>query len=418
MTESNQASAELQFHAKQAGLESVQVWEYDAATKRTSRDAAAETVAALAAPDDFPPLESAIVPGDRAALAVDPNVPQVEHVVAGAIRALKAAGADQIEIVVWDEATDETLNRIRAQAGELPIHHHRSDQRESLCYLAADVDAEPIYLNRALVEADFVLPIIAVRPSNLGRHRDLTGLFPALTDSATRQRFLQWLEASGQLGAEGSKTAGSVRQQTVAEEVPWLLGVQLILSVTANSKGQAGEIHAGTIEAIAKRITPTLRRPDPVPPPAALVVAALDGDQQQQTWENVARAADAALAYAEPDATIVIWTSISEAPSGALLTLDSEPRPSLNDADPDSGLSDSQSEDEQPLPRWDRMTLLSRRLQEVMRKHRVILHSRLDREVVEPLGLGVVESARELANLSRGFESCGVLRAAQFAGGN
>jgi hypothetical protein len=283
------------------------------------------------------------------------------------------------------------------------VIHHRCDVRESLCYLAADVDAEPIYLSRALVEADFVLPIVAVRPMNLSRRGDLTGVFPSLCDSATRARFADKIAAGS--AADPAMKSGN----TIAEEIPWLLGVQLILTVTANANGAAGEIHAGTVEAIAKRITPTLRLPDPVPPLAALVIAALDGDQQQQTWENVVRAADAALDYAEPDATIVIWSSLAEPPAGALLAIDSD--------FPDPPFAETDRGDGEALPTWDRSVTLAQRLGQMSEGHRLMLHSRLAREVVEPMGIGVVESAHELANLSRNFESCGVLRAASFAGG-
>lgn len=401
----------VRFHPKQAGLASVQVWEYDAPTGRTSRDVAGETIQALSAPDDFPPIEAAIVVGDRVALAVDPNVPNVDQVIEGAIRMIRNTPADQIEVVVWEEATAETLARIKVAAGDCPVISHQSDVRDSLCYLAADVDAEPIYLNRALVDADFVLPIIAVRPTNVAERRDLTGVFPALSDSATRVRFGDKI-STGVASSPAMKSGN-----TIAEEVPWLLGIQLVVTVTANAAGAAGEIHAGTIEAIAKRITPTLRRPDPVPPPAALVVAALDGDEQQQTWENVVRAADAATAYAEPDATIVIWSSLDEPPAGALLAIDSD----FEDFDSESqshASNQNQANDSDGLPTWNRFSELARTLKRVTDKHRVMLHSRLDREVVEPIGIGVIESASELANLSRNFESCGVLRAASFAGGN
>jgi hypothetical protein len=406
---SEPASGVIQFQAKRSGLASTAVWEYDAGTTRTSRDVATETIETLAAPDDFPPIEAAIVAGDRVALAVDPNVPQVEAVIEGVIRMIRSSPASQIEIVVWDEATRETLDRIEAVSGDIPVIHHRCDVRESLCYLAADVDAEPIYLNRALVEADFVLPIVAVRPMNISERRDVTGVFPSLSDSATRARFGDKI-SSGAASDPAMKSGN-----TIAEEVPWLLGVQLIVAVTANSNGAAGEIHAGTVEAIAKRITPTLRRPDPVPPPASLVVAALDGDQQQQTWQNVVRAAEAALAYAEPDATIVIWSSLDEPPQGALLAIDS----GLGIDDPTERQSEqTDPSDSDGLPNWDRFTELARRLQRVTEKHRVMLHSRLPREIVEPMGIGVIESSHELVNLSRNFESCGVLRAASFAGGN
>ncbi|QDV46496.1 hypothetical protein Enr13x_64050 [Stieleria neptunia] len=403
---SDAASADggVRFVTKKTGLTSAEIWEYDAATNRTSRDVVAETLQALAAPDDFPPIEAAIVAGDRVALAVDPNVPDVDAVIEGVLRMLRSTPAEQIEIVVWDEATEQTLQRIRAAAGEHAVIPHQSDIRESLCYLAADVDAEPIYLNRALVDADFVLPIVAIRPSNLSQRRDLTGVFPSLSDSATRTRFADKI-SSGVASSPAMKSGN-----TIAEEVPWLLGVQLILGVTANSDGAAGEIHAGTLEAFAKRITPTLRRPDPVPPPAALVVAALDGDAQQQTWENVARAAEAALAYALPDATIVIWSSLDQPPEGALLAIDQD--------DEEPPATTQHGDDSETLPPRDRFSELARTLKRVTEQHRLMLHSNLPREVVEPLGLGVIESPHELANLSRHFQSCGVLRAASFAGGH
>lgn len=400
----------IQFQAKQAGLASVEVWEYDAATKRTSRDVVGETVKTLMAPEDFPPIEAAIVPGDRVALAVDPNVPQVAEVVEGAIRMLKSTPAGPIDIVLWDEATRQTLDAIEQVAADHLVLIHQCDSREALCYLAADVDAEPIYLNRTLVDADFVLPIVAIRPSDLGDRRDLTGVFPAFSDSATRNRFDQKIQSGA--ASDSAMKSGN----TIAEEVPWLLGVQLMLGVTSNSNGLAGEVRAGTLDSIAKRMTPTLRRPDPVPPPAALVVATLDGDEQQQTWGNVVRAAEAAMLYSEPDATIAVWSSLSTPPSPGLQALDADALPGI-DRDAIEQISGASVEDD-GLPAWDVGVSLASRLRNVMGQHRVMLHSRLAPDVVERMGMGAIESATELANLSRGFESCGVLRAAQFAGSN
>jgi hypothetical protein len=403
----------LRFQSGRGALAEVEIWEYEAITRRTSHEIAAETTRTLAAPDDFPPIEAAIVSGDKVALAIDPNVPSIDQVVEGVLSSLRATQAASIELVVWDEITPTRLERLREVAGDHPVHRHQSSDRSCLCYLAADPDAEPIYLNRTLVEADFVLPIVAVRPTDYSRRRDLTGVFPTLGDSATRRRY-------GSTGAQGAVDPG----EAVAREIPWLLGVHVILTVTPNSAGQAGEIRAGTIEAIAKRITPTLRRPDPVPPPAELVVASLDGDRQQQTWENVVRAAEAAQDYAEPDATIVVWSSLDEPPQGALLALDApaeEPQLAAAEArlaqgEPQNG--QSRTEDEAgDWPTWDRFGELARRLRQVTDRHRVMLHSRLAAETVEPLGLGVVGSPRELANLSRNFASCGVVRAASFAGG-
>ncbi|KAA5545179.1 DUF2088 domain-containing protein [Roseiconus nitratireducens] len=399
----------VRFDTRTFDLASGTVWEFHASTDQTSQNVVDETIAALSAPDDFPPLGSAIVPGDRVAIAVDPNVPQIDAVLEGVLTALRDTAAEQIEIVVWDEATNETLDKIEKSAGGSLVTRHQCDMRQTLCYLAADVNADPIYLNRALVEADLVLPIIAVRPSEVADRRDLTGVFPSLSDSATRLRFFQKVQAG-----EANRTAMK-SGNTIAQEVPWLLGVQLILAVTANSQGQAGEIRAGTTESLAQRISPQLGHPDPVPPPAALVIAALDGDQQQQTWENVVRAAKAAKEHAEPEGTIVIWSSLRQVPSGALLTMDDDPE-GLPRTDR-KAVEAIQDEPSQTLPRWDASEPMALTLQEILRQHRVLLHSELPGETVEPLGMGVIENAEQLSKLSQGFDTCAVLRAAQFASG-
>ena len=177
-------SSGINFQVKASGLASAQVWEYDAGTNRRCPDVAGDAARALSAPDDFPPIDAAIVDGDKVVLAVDPNVPNVDEVIQGVIRVMRSTPASQIEIVVWDEATDETLGRIRAVATGLNVIEHRSDNRETLSYLAADVDAEPIYLNRALVDADFVRAARAKGVTEfriLTRHALRNALVPVLT---------------------------------------------------------------------------------------------------------------------------------------------------------------------------------------------------------------------------------------------
>ncbi len=97
---------------------------------------------------DFPPLEQAIVPGDRVAIAVDANIPSIAKVVEGAIRALRQAGAGEIEIVVSDEASETTLESVTRIAGDRDrsLARHAVRKRECLRYLGADEEADPIYL--------------------------------------------------------------------------------------------------------------------------------------------------------------------------------------------------------------------------------------------------------------------------------
>ena len=144
---------------------------------------------------------------------------------------------------------------------------------------------------------------------------------------------------------------------------------------------------------------------------APIVVATLDGGSQQQTWENAARAAVAASRYTGDGGTIVLWTEINQAPEGKLSTLD-EFVPDAADANA-AVLEDGQ---EDQFPTWVGVDAVARTLARVCEDYHVMLHSALPREAVEGMGLGVVETADELGHLCSTFDTCGALRAAQFAG--
>ncbi|MEO1616387.1 MAG: hypothetical protein AAFV88_11095 [Planctomycetota bacterium] len=360
------------------------------------------TSKALASPTDFPSLADAIIEGDVVAIAVDPNVPQVPSVIRGALQAIAQTDASRVTVVVRDEATDECFESIQNAAKPHLVVRHSSDQRQAQSYLAADLDANPIYLSRELVDADFVLPITSMRHSAPGQRGDVTGIFPAFCDSATRKR------QHSNPAVNGETPATTKSGRSIAQEVPWLLGVQLVLSVAANPAGEAATFRAGTVECL-QRVAEGFFSSNPSGTSitdADLVVAALDGDAAQQTWENVLRAVLASAELAGESSTLVVWSEVTDEPAGKMLELD-QPTEDL--------LEPVESLGEEDLPTWNRFDALAQRLRPLLETHRVILHSRLSREIIEPLGLGVIESAGELENLCKGFQSCLLLRAAGFA---
>src|SRR3954468_3336956 len=68
-------------------------------------DPAEATIAALAAPIEYPPLWAGIVPGDRVTIALDETTPCVAAIVRGAIKSFELAGveSDAITVVSSDE---------------------------------------------------------------------------------------------------------------------------------------------------------------------------------------------------------------------------------------------------------------------------------------------------------------------------
>ena len=392
----------VQFSETIKELASKQVFQYAAVSVNVT-DVAGQVNAVLQRPTDFPPIDAAIIPGDRVALAVDPNIPQLCDVILGAVKTIGATEAGDIDVVLWDEATDATLAAVRDVVGDsATVIRHNSSHRESVRFLGADDDAEPIYVNRAIVDADFVLPIIAHRTEISDETRDSTGIFPAFADSHTRARYRD-------RGAESSEASSLSDQPHIA----WLMGIQFLLCVTANSDGTVASLQAGTPEAIRKATPLSNDQADEFPPRASCVIASLDGRTQQQTWANAVRAIVSASRFVEPNGTIVLWTEIETEPNGYLAC--------VSEID---GYEDLQS-DEPLEPRgdtddfspWDESVGLASAIARIASEHRIMVHSQIDRETIEPMGLGVVEDVDQLIQLSKSFDSCGVLRAAQYASG-
>tara|TARA_R110002049_G_scaffold2750_4_gene21937 strand:- start:93890 stop:95197 length:1308 start_codon:yes stop_codon:yes gene_type:complete len=388
-----------------ASAATIDLWEYQPDSGAPVRDAGDAVAKALAGPIDFPPLEMVVVQGDRVALAVDPNIPQLAEIVVGVVRAVSMTDAEHVDIVLSDEATDQTLQAVNVALADAildkdaTVHRHDSADRESLRYLGAGANALPWYVNRQLVDADVVIPIVTKRPAETDDRIDATGIYPVFADSATRHRF------------RDAKVFDEERETQSPEfQIPWLIGVQLMVTVAANHDGMVRQVMAGAPQSLAIRRTDLDRDSDEFPPAAALVIASTDGDAQQQTWANAARAAVAASRFVRPGGTILVWTDIDVDPDPAFRqVLESEgDHESLHES------SAAGEDDAESLPPWDESIGIGMTFARVLADNRVVMRSRLDAEVVETLGLGSLRSIDELKRLIDSFENCGVLRGASF----
>ena len=388
------AESTLNFAPLIPAIASAESWQYQPADLETCSDVASATLAALSSPLDFPEMRTAIVPGDEVTIGIDPNTPRVAEVAKTVVDYLKHSDAASLAVVIGDEANAFTVDAIRTAVGDAArIHLHDPSDRESLRYLGADELANPIYLNRMLVDAGFVLPITSGRWGDLDQRHDLHGIFPAFSDAASRFRFYQ--------SHDNDETTTSD-----PHEPAWLLGAQMMLCVTSDSAGLASRVIAGTANSVRKQLQQSQQLSAPHAS-APLVIASLDGDRQQQTWQNAARAALAAASRVDAGGTIVLWTNIDEAAYGQLASL-SDNAPSQQQV--------TKMTAERDFPAWDPTFAPAATLRRISRDHRVLVHSALASETIEAIGLGTIQSSEELTNLTRSFDSCGVLRAAPFSG--
>jgi nickel-dependent lactate racemase len=372
-------------------------WSHGAA--RVLDDPAAATAAALESPLDLPPIALALTPDDRIVLALDTDTPQASQVAAGAVHALLAAGAEPQQIVVVlshsPSAEDAAPFLSNPRFGEVQVEVHDPDDASGLCYLASTEENHPLYLNRRVVEADFVLPIGPLRlASSFGYFGSWGGLFPAFADRATRERY----QAPGALK---SAAAGQLTKE--ADEAAWLLGVQFVVQVVPGPGDRVLEVLAGSAAAVRQRgeqlCDKAWRRP--IPRRANLVVAAISGGPEQQTWENFGRALYAASQAVAENGVIALCTQLRRTPGPALQRM--------------AGLEDFASKQHAVERQTTFDAQAASLLAELLEKKRVYLLSDLEEETVEDLGLAHVESEAEIARLSRQHRSCILLGDAQYA---
>ena len=170
-----------------------------------------------------------------------------------------------------------------------------------LSYLAADDKGDPIYINRHLVDADVVLPIGCMRLSSTPGYFGVNAaIYPTFSDTATIDRFRA-------TDADPSSDEVACRRRD-ADEIAWLLGVLLTIQVVPAAAGGVLHIVAGTADSVERRGAMLCKAAweYEVPHRAPLVVAAIEGPDEQQTWENVGRAIAAASRVVADDGTIAL----------------------------------------------------------------------------------------------------------------
>jgi nickel-dependent lactate racemase len=373
----------------------------DAPRGEALRDVSQAVEHALREPLGFPPLAKSVVPGDKVVLALAEQVPQAAAIVQRVIEVLAASGI---------EARDVTLLRAAPTGGEMARDFyaelppnlrseivgklHDPSSRDSLSYLAATTDGKPIYLNRAIHDADFVISIGALRlADSLGYYGINSGVFPVFSDLASIERYR-------------SPRAGSAPQRDRlrkdADEVGWLLGARFTIQVVPGAGDEILHVLAGDQEAVflegSRRCEEAWNYQ--IPRRADLIVATIEGPAESQTWDDVARALAAASESAGADGAVAICCELSHPPGPAMRLLTATDN--LDEALKIIGqqkLTDA---------------LLATELVRALKRGKVYLTSRLNDELVEDLGMLPV-SAGEISRLAKRYDSCIVLTNAQYA---
>jgi nickel-dependent lactate racemase len=366
-------------------------------------DTAAATMAALKEPLDYPSLAQSTTPVDRVVLALDCGLPEAAQVTAAVVRALADAGIDPDGVTVLQSPADCAVGAddpcslvpdgLRERITGLT---HDPDDRRALAYLAADKAGEAILVNRALHEADVVLPIGCLRGETSAGYFGIHGcLYPTFSDTKTLQRF----RGFGSLNGRGQR-----RRERVAdvEHVACLLGINFTIQLVPAGGGKVMHVLAGQSDSVRRRGQELYHAAwnRPPAPQVGLVVATIEGGAGQQTWENVGRALQVASRFVEEDGAIALCCDLSAPPGPAMQCL-------ANGTSREAALREVGKQ--RPA---DALTAAT--IARTLDRSKVYLLSRLDPAVVEELDMVPVASPDELARLAQRHSSCVLLSNAPY----
>jgi nickel-dependent lactate racemase len=355
---------------------------------------AAAMKAALEQPLDYPSLGQCTTPGDRVAIAVGAEVPQVAKVTAAIVQALLASGVDADGLTIL-QSTGETGSSAEdpcsllatTVAERIRVRTHDPADRRNLAYLAASETGEPILLNRMLTDADVVLPVGVMQPDRAtGYYGIHTALYPEFSDFKTQARFRKHDRFSDN---------GHHRElRHEVNHVAWLLGVNFTVQIVPAAGDEVLHVLAGQSDAVRHRGHELYRDAWtwPVTERAELVIAAIEGGPSHQTWENLGRVLESAGRLVDDGGAIAVCCELAATPGPAVQRLMGAPGR-------DAALRHIRRDNPRDL-------LPALQLARALESHRVYLLSRLDAELVEGLEMIPVESPDDICRLAQRSRSC------------
>jgi nickel-dependent lactate racemase len=199
------------------------------------------------------------------------------------------------------------------------------------------------------------------------------------------------------------ESGGGKKRPEELPDVGWMLGIQCVVQAVPGPGGSLLEILAGDPAAVARRGRELCEQAwsFSVPHRASLVVAAIEGDASQQTWDHVARAIAAAAEAVAEDGAIAVCCDLEAEPGPGVQTLGQTD-------DPERALRRIRKSHPPDLE-------VAARLARAMQRAKLYLLSHLDETVVEELGIAPVASPAEVVRLAGRHKSCILLADAQHA---
>jgi len=290
------------------GLEGAELIAFEPPRGATGDAARAMTSAAVAAPVRSPPLAAHVVPGDRVVVALCGDVPEAAAIVTAVAECLASAGVAPADVHVIQgpplgPAAGGTAAEVPAPAGCTPFD---PALEVSTSYLAADEAGRPLYLARALVDADVVVSVGEWGWNAALGGRSLEGeLWPTFSRTACRRDLQVALARRGRNALPEWKSG--------MHEIAWQLGVCASLRVVRGAEGTLAAVFFGLPDDAGRQARAAAAAWSPrIPAPAAVAVCTLS--DPAAGFGAITAAVAAAGRVTRPGGTICVASSVAEPP--------------------------------------------------------------------------------------------------------
>jgi nickel-dependent lactate racemase len=262
--------------------------------------------AALEKPFGFEPLRRALTPDDRVTVVVDPRLPHLAEMLAEVLRHLGSAGVGPAAVtVVGPPAAPETwLDELPDEFGDVTAETHDPADPKKLAYLATTRGGRRLYLNRSVVDADFIVLLTGRRyDPHSGYGGAEASLFPALSNEEARAALAGEFTTGAPEAVEGE-----------AAETAWLLGTPFLVQVIEGAADTVQEVVAGLLDSRAEGV----RRQDArwrgtVAEEPETVIAAISGEPAGVSFFDLAMAAATAARVVQKGGRIALLTTAAPA---------------------------------------------------------------------------------------------------------
>lgn len=262
--------------------------------------------AALEAPFGFEPMRRALTPDDHIAIVLDANLPHAAELLAGVFDHLGTAGIAPaaVTVITPPGSPENWIDDLPDELADVTAEIHDPTNRKKLAYLATTKGGRRIYLNRTLVEADFIIVLTGRRYDPVRGYAGAeVSLYPELADeeiiAANAGPFTKQYPWDG---ADESR------------EVAWLLGTPFLIQVIEGESDSIHDVIAGLLDSGDEgKKRQDARWKFEIAEKAEFAIGTIVGDSARVSFLDLAKAAAAAARTVKKGGRIALLTDAAPA---------------------------------------------------------------------------------------------------------